>query len=415
MTPGDRIERIFRREHVRVMASLARALRDIHRAEDALQEAWLVALERWPRDGVPEHPAAWMLTVARRRAIDALRREAASAHKLELLARLEPVAAEPEAQAFLERPAVIDEMLGLIFACAHPSLHVETRVPLVLRAVAGLSTDEIARAFLVPVPTMAQRLVRAKRKIRDAGIALEAPDAAHLHERLDAVCATIYVIFSEGYAASSGEARVRADLCNEAIRLGRVLQRLMPAEPEVAGLLALMLLQHSRSAARTDDGGNAVTLEEQDRSRWDRRAIAEGLGMLDRARAGGREGPYQLQAAIAAEHATAASAELTDWDAIARLYARLAELAPSPVVRLNEAVAIAMSQGPAQGLARIEEVAAAGSLERYPWLHAARADLLRRLGRNEDAAAAYGRALDLVGNQTERRFFERRIAELASP
>jgi RNA polymerase sigma-70 factor (ECF subfamily) len=404
------IEELVRREHGRVMASLSRALGDVHRAEDALQEAWLAALERWPREGIPERPGPWMLAVARNRAIDVLRREATGAQKLSQLARLEAAVAHPDDDD-ADDAVIADEMLGLIFACAHPSLHIESRVPLVLRAVAGLSTEEIARAFFVPPATMAQRLVRAKRKIRDAGIALTVPDRAHLQERLESVCATVYVVFTEGYAATAGRERMRADLCVEAIRLGRLLVELMPDEPEVTGLLALMLLQHSRAAARTDERGEVVTLEDQDRSRWDRAAIDEGLALLRRWRGRAEPGPYRLQAAIAAQHAGAPRAEDTDWETIAVLYERLGTIVPSDVVALNHAVAIAMARGPQEGLNRLEALSG-GSLARYPWLYAARADFLRRLGRSGEAREAYRQALALVENQAEQRFLERRIAAL---
>jgi RNA polymerase sigma-70 factor (ECF subfamily) len=408
-SPADAVARAFRSEFGRTVAVLARALGDLDRAEEAVQDAYVVALDRWPRDGVPDNPGAWIFTAAKRRAIDGLRREAVLRTKQAEVARaLEESVVDllPEDEA-----PVPDERLALMFACCHPGLALEAQVPLTLRLVGGLSVAEIARGLLVPEATVSQRLVRAKRKVRTSHIPIAVPDADAMPERLAAVLAVLYLVFNEGHTATAGSELARDDLAAEAIRLARVVRALMPDEPEPAGLLALLLLVHSRRPARLDAQGRIVLLPDQDRSRWDAALIAEALPLVDRAlRLRHPPGPYALQAAIAALHAEAARAEDTDWWQIAALYRELARVAPGPVVELNRAVAIAMARGPAAGLTLVDRVA--GELDGYHLLHATRADLLRRLDRRAEAAAAYRRALELAANGAERDFLAGRLAEL---
>ena len=400
--PADTaLGQLFREEHGRVLATLIGVLGDFDRAEDALQDAIAAALERWPRDGVPANPAGWLVTVARNRAVDRIRREQNLRRKTEVLGRLEPIGRHDGEDEMDESTTIPDERLSLIFACCHPALAVESRLALTLRSLGGLETEEIARAFLVPEPTLAQRLVRAKRKIRDAGIPFRVPPDHLLPERLASVLRVVYLIFNAGYGPP-----VRHELCAEAIRLAALLALLMPDEPEVHGLHALLLLQDARRDARVRDG-ELVLLDEQDRGLWDREEIAEGERALQRALALRRPGPYQLQAGIAAAH----SGEESDWPRIALLYGRLAALAPSPVVELNRAVAVAMADGPAAGLELVDEI---DSLDGYYLLHSTRADLLRRLGRKEDAAAAYEHAHRLAPSEVERAFLRRRLDELAT-
>jgi RNA polymerase sigma-70 factor (ECF subfamily) len=404
----------FRDEWGRVVATLIRGTGDWDLSEECAQDAFATALVRWPADGVPRRPGAWLTTVARNRAADRLRRASLGARKLEEVAMSANSAGdhEPDFTGRADNGGVSDDRLRLIFTCCHPALSLEAQVALTLRTLAGLTTAEIARAFLVPEPTMAQRLVRAKRKIRNAGIPYRVPPAHLLPERTVAVLAVLYLLFNEGYSASAGTRLTRVDLSAEAIRLGQLLVELMPDEPEALGLLALMLLQESRRAARTDGAGDLVPLEEQDRSRWDTALIEEGLGLLERALRRRRAGPYQVQAAIAACHADAPDAAATDWAEIAVLYERLAGMHPSPVVELNRAVAVAMAGGPEAGLARVDALEASGMLAGYHLLFATRADLLRRLGRRAEAAGAYREAMNRAPTGPERRYLARRLAEV---
>ena len=400
---------LYRVERPRALATLIRLLGDFDLAEDALQEAFAAALEQWPAGGVPRNPRAWLVSAARYKAIDRLRREKSLAAKQAEIAYLSEMAVP--APGLAEEPFT-DDLMRLIFTCCHPALALEAQVALTLKTLSGLSVDEIARAFLVPPATMAQRLVRAKAKIRGARIPYEVPGSDRLAERLDGVLRVVYLVFNEGYAATSGDALVRRELCNEAIRLGRLLRSLFPDASEVAGLLSLMLLHDSRRAARLDERGDLVTLEDQDRSRWDRGQITEGQALAEAALRRGGAGFYALQAAIAALHAQAVRAAETDWPQIAALYALLLRLHPSPVVALNHAAAVAMGERLDRGLRLIEQLEAGGELQSYHLLPAAKADILRRLGRHAEAAAAYERALELVHSDAERRFLERRLAEL---
>jgi RNA polymerase sigma-70 factor, ECF subfamily len=405
------MEAVYREERPRALATLIRLLGDFDLAEDALQEAFAAALQQWPRDEVPRNPRAWLVSTARHKAIDHLRREKGLAARAAEIAYLSEEAAPPHELA--DEPFT-DDLMRLVFTCCHPALALEAQVALTLKTLCGLTVEEIARAFLVAPATMAQRLVRAKGKIRAARIPFEVPGSDRLAERLDGVLRVVYLVFNEGYAATSGDALVRRELCAEAVRLGRLLRGLLPLSGEVAGLLALMLLHDSRRAARLDARGDLVTLEEQDRALWDRAQIAEGQALAEQAVRRGGGGFYALQAAIAALHGQAARPEDTDWPQIAALYTLLLRLHPSPVVALNHAAAVAMGERLDRGLRLIDELEAAGALDGYFLLPAAKADILRRMGRPDEAALAYERALALVTQPAERRYLERRLREARS-
>ncbi|MDZ7289955.1 MAG: RNA polymerase sigma factor [candidate division KSB1 bacterium] len=405
------VDAIYRAESRRVLASLIRLLGDFDLAEDALHDAFTAALEQWPRDGVPQNPRAWLVSAGRFKAIDAMRRRARfDASLAEIAARLGSDT-HSAGEVEWDDDGVADDQLRLIFTCCHPALSPEARIALTLREVCGLTTEEIACAFLTSPPTVAQRIVRAKAKIRDAGIPYQVPSRADLPERLDTVLHVIYLVFNEGYSASSGESLTRPDLSGEAIRLGRLLVELLP-EPEVMGLLALMLLHESRRPARTSPEGDLILLEDQDRSLWNREQIAEGLALVEHALASRRIGPYTLQAAIAAVHAQAPTAADTDWAQIVALYDLLLQMAPSPVIELNRAAAVAMRDGPAAGLELIDTILTRGDLTDYHLAHSARAELCRRLGKTAEARGSYERALALTKQEPERRFLRRRVEEL---
>ena len=404
------VDSVYRTESRRILATLIRLLGDFELAEDALHDAFAAALEQWPKDGVPDNPRAWLVSTGRFKAIDALRRRARfDASQEKIAQQLETVSSDASGQ---DNESLEDDRLRLIFTCCHPALAPEARVALTLREVCGLTTEEIARAFLTAPPTLAQRIVRAKAKIRDAHIPYQVPSPAELPDRLDTVLQVIYLVFNEGYSASSGASLTRSDLSGEALRLGRLLNELLP-EPEVTGLLALMLLHESRRTARTSPAGELILLEHQNRSLWNQEQIAEGLALLERALLLRRFGPYTLQAAIVAVHAQAPNAAATDWAQIVALYNLLERVEPSPVVKLNRAVAVAMRDGPLAGLELIDAILARGALADYHLAYSARADLCRRLGRTAEARASYERALALARQEPERQFLQKRLQELA--
>jgi RNA polymerase sigma-70 factor (ECF subfamily) len=409
------IEEAFREEWGRIVAALIRRTRDWDLAEECAQQAFVEAARRWPGDGVPRQPGAWLMTVARNRAIDQLRHEQMRDARLrEAAALIDDRSNDEDEVKPGDDSGIEDDRLRLIFTCCHPALQLEGRVALTLRALAGLTTTEIANAFLVPEPTMAKRLVRAKHKIEHAGIPYRVPPAHLLPERTSGVLAVLYLMFNEGYAASTGEELIRSDLCAEAIRLARLLNKLMPDEPECGGLLALLLFQHSRREARTDPSGDLITLEDQDRSRWNRADIDEANTILDTAVRRDAVGPYQVQALIAACHANALHAAATDWARIAALYERLLDVMANPLVELNHAVAVGMASGPDDGIALVDQLAASGELLDYHLLHATRADFLRRLSRNPEAADAYRAALKLARTEAERRYLTKRLREVST-
>lgn len=410
-TVNTAVDDVYRADWGRIVATLIRLCGDFDVAEDAAQEAFAAAVKQWPNEGVPASPAAWIIQTAKHKAVDRLRRQTRFQEKAESYAQEQPTTTE---QPELTDHEIPDDRLRLIFTCCHPALAPESQVALTLRTLCGLETDEIARAFLVPATTMAQRLVRAKRKIRDAGIPYKIPDTSEIRQRLDAVLTVIYLVFNEGYTSTHGERLLRTDLCAEAIRLARIVRVLLAPYPpaEVTGLLALMLLHDSRRDARVDEAGDLVVLEDQDRARWKQSQIAEALPLVSQAIASPVAGSYAVQAAIAAEHCKAPHAEETDWRQIVELYDRLEDLRPTPIVSLNRAVAVAMADGPERGLQLIDDLMTSGELNDYHLLHAARADLLRRSGSSKEAAASYTRALELTSNDAERRFLEERLRNM---